>query len=255
MYGKLFERMYTGSMMGCGAMMFAVWPYVIAHMKPNRDRSKFTVELNTQLMALLIGESEADIAEIIAQFCEPDLKSRTPDQEGRKLVKLGTYLYEVVNGSIYDEIRREAELRESNRRRQERHYYKNTNGGTDLPGVAVKDATAPTVAAPKPERQKFIRPGPDEVRLAAEKIGLSGMEAERFFSYYEANGWRVGKNPMKNWQHALIGWKMRSNEYGNHSGIGKPNAQSVDRNVGNTNEGKAHLYRGLGAVSVPDRPQ
>jgi hypothetical protein len=30
--------------------------------------------------------------------------------------------------------------------------------------------------------------------------------------------------------------------------------QSVDRNVGNANEGKAHLYKGLGSLSVPDRP-
>lgn len=122
MYGKIFERMYTGSMMGSGAMMFAVWPYVIAHMKPNRDRTVFTVELNAQLMAVLIGEEASEIEGVLARCCEPDGSSRTPDKDGRKLVKLGTYLYEVVNGAVYDRIKREEELRDQNRIRQKRYY-------------------------------------------------------------------------------------------------------------------------------------
>jgi uncharacterized phage protein (TIGR02220 family) len=171
MYGKLFERMYTGSMMGCGAMMFAVWPYVIAHMKPNRDRSIFTVELNTQLMALLIGESEEDIAKIIAQFCEPDLKSRTPDKEGRKLVKLGTYLYEVVNGSVYDEIRREAELRESNRRRQERYYYKNV---ADTAALPISPVNPPAV--PEKPQKPGKTPPVDCITIFCELNDLTGSK-------------------------------------------------------------------------------
>jgi len=141
MYGKLFERMYTGSMMGSGAMMFAVWPYIIAHMKPNRDRTVFTVELNAALMAVLIGEDEAEIADIIKQCCEPDLKSRTPDKEGRKLIKLSEYLYEVVNGNVYDQIRRAEDLKEGNRRRQAKFYQKKTS-----------ENGAPEPATPPPEK-------------------------------------------------------------------------------------------------------
>jgi len=76
------------------------------------------VELNTALMALLIGEDEQEIAEVIRDCCEPDSKSRTPDKEGRKLIKLGEYLYEVVNGLVYDQMRRADDLREGNRVRQ-----------------------------------------------------------------------------------------------------------------------------------------
>ena len=31
------------------------------------------------------------------------------------------------------------------------------------------------------------------------------VQAERFFDYYDSNGWRVGKNPMKNWKSAAAG--------------------------------------------------
>ncbi len=31
-----------------------------------------------------------------------------------------------------------------------------------------------------------------------------------FFHYFESQGWKVGKNPMKNWKSALTGWIKRS---------------------------------------------
>ena len=48
-----------------------------------------------------------------------------------------------------------------------------------------------------------------EVRLQAAKIGLPDTEAEAFFYYYQSNGWKVGKTPMKCWLSALSGWKVR----------------------------------------------
>jgi hypothetical protein len=32
------------------------------------------------------------------------------------------------------------------------------------------------------------------------------VDAERFFDYYESNGWRVGKNPMKDWRASVRTW-------------------------------------------------
>ena len=36
------------------------------------------------------------------------------------------------------------------------------------------------------------------------------IQSERFHSYYESNGWMVGKNKMKNWKSAAAGWLNRS---------------------------------------------
>lgn len=33
-----------------------------------------------------------------------------------------------------------------------------------------------------------------------------GVDAERFVAYYTANGWRVGKNPMRDWRAAVRTW-------------------------------------------------
>ena len=57
---------------------------------------------------------------------------------------------------------------------------------------------------------KFVKPHPREVYdYMIERSHAVGnhwtesmirTEAEKFFNYYESNGWRVGKNPMKNWK-------------------------------------------------------
>ena len=56
------------------------------------------------------------------------------------------------------------------------------------------------------------RPTLEAVKLLAAKIGLSETEAEKFFNYYESNGWLVGRNPMRSIPHALAGWKLRCDE-------------------------------------------
>lgn len=38
-------------------------------------------------------------------------------------------------------------------------------------------------------------------------------ESEKFFNYYESNGWKVGKNPMKNWRAAANNWISNSKKY------------------------------------------
>lgn len=38
-------------------------------------------------------------------------------------------------------------------------------------------------------------------------------EAHKFWNYYESNGWKVGRNKMKNWQSAVVNWLSRVGEY------------------------------------------
>ena len=56
------------------------------------------------------------------------------------------------------------------------------------------------------------RPTLDEVRAKIIERGYS-VDAEAFWNYYESNGWKVGKNPMKKWESALVTWQRKENEY------------------------------------------
>jgi uncharacterized protein YdaU (DUF1376 family) len=47
------------------------------------------------------------------------------------------------------------------------------------------------------------------------RIGIdqAKIEAEKFVNYYESNGWKVGKNPMKSWGAAANNWITNSKQY------------------------------------------
>lgn len=61
--------------------------------------------------------------------------------------------------------------------------------------------------------QRFLKPDLAAVELYAAKIGLPATEAQKLYDYYEANGWRVGRNPMKSWEAAVRNWDRRWREY------------------------------------------
>ena len=75
---------------------------------------------------------------------------------------------------------------------------------------------------------RFSKPSIESVKLQCSKIGLAETEADRFFNFYESNGWRVGKNPMRSWPHALANWKLNVKNYANN----KSNPTVNKRNVG-----------------------
>jgi hypothetical protein len=52
-------------------------------------------------------------------------------------------------------------------------------------------------------------------------------EAEKFFNYYESNGWKVGKNPMKNWKAAANNWINNSSKYNQNGTAKKSNGEII----------------------------
>jgi hypothetical protein len=122
-YGKIFSSMFTGSMYGAGSPVFALMSYVIANMRPD-SKVGFQVELNVKDLANRIGETPETIQKAIEFLCSPDSDSRSMEAEGRRLVKVGAFDYQVVNGIKYYQIRNEEERREKNRIRQQRHREK-----------------------------------------------------------------------------------------------------------------------------------
>ena len=63
-----------------------------------------------------------------------------------------------------------------------------------------------------PKGARFAKPTREELDLHAAKIGLPQNEVDAFVNYFESNGWKVGKNPMKSWPHAMATWAARWRE-------------------------------------------
>lgn len=83
--------------------------------------------------------------------------------------------------------------------------------------VPAAEAKAELAAAPKPAPRRrtppMQRPTVWEVENFCRTQGLQLVDAQRFVDYYEANGWKVGRNPMRSWQAAARNWQRRELQY------------------------------------------
>lgn len=64
-----------------------------------------------------------------------------------------------------------------------------------------------------PNQRMMKRPTLAEVEAYIIEKNYS-VNAESFISFYESNGWKVGKNPMKNWKAAVTTWQTKNNNNG-----------------------------------------
>ena len=75
-------------------------------------------------------------------------------------------------------------------------------------------SACPVEAGSKPKPAKrFVPPTAEQVAAYVSERTQQGkpfVEAERFVDHYTANGWRVGKNPMKDWKAAVRTWEKGS---------------------------------------------
>lgn len=138
MYGRIFESLYRGSMIGSGSVVFAVWPYVIANMRADKEVGA-QVDLNPRLLAAIIGEEEAAIEAAIEKLCSPDPQSTSKEEEGRRLVRVGQFAYRVVNGAKYIGVRNLEAKREYDRQyKQEKRSRVKRGKALPNEGAAVK---------------------------------------------------------------------------------------------------------------------
>jgi len=70
----------------------------------------------------------------------------------------------------------------------------------------VNDTDNDNVKDIKVKRDVFIKPSIVEIKNYMLEIGMNDV-SEKWFDYYESNGWLVGKNKMKNWKAAVRTWK------------------------------------------------
>jgi len=92
--------------------------------------------------------------------------------------------------------------------------------------------------ADAPERKRYSRkpfnpPTVEEVRAYCTERG-NGVDPEAFIDFYEAKGWMIGKNKMKDWKAAVRTWEQsnRRNGVKNGGGNRKPAEESTAGRVG-----------------------
>jgi hypothetical protein len=83
-----------------------------------------------------------------------------------------------------------------------------------LMGLSCLTNDIPT-PSPEPEIEqkeksgKFKKPTVEEIRAYCVER-KNGVDAQKFYDFYEAKGWMIGKNNMKDWRAAIRTWEQRS---------------------------------------------
>ena len=57
--------------------------------------------------------------------------------------------------------------------------------------------------------KKFQKPTIEEIQNYLDEKNITSFTAEKFYNFYEANGWMIGKNKMKNWKACCNNWNLR----------------------------------------------
>lgn len=75
--------------------------------------------------------------------------------------------------------------------------------------IKSADAQNPKKPVQKKSNEIFKKPTIEEIKAYATEKGRPDFDANMFYNYYESNGWKVGRNPMKKWQNTVAMWISR----------------------------------------------
>jgi len=94
--------------------------------------------------------------------------------------------------------------------------------------------------------ERFIKPTIDEIKAHILEKGYT-FDAEAFYAFYESNGWKVGKNPMKNWKMACTTWAKNRKNNNNNVNYGRETiTDKIRRSVAEANTFSQQLADRIG---------
>ena len=82
------------------------------------------------------------------------------------------------------------------------------------------------------KRKRFEKPTLSEIKAYCIERG-NKVDAQHFYDYYESNGWKVGKNSMKDWKAAVRTWERSEYRKPNSKKNSKEDAINVVNNLMN----------------------
>lgn len=190
--------MYEGSMRG-KADLLLVFPYMLCN-----SEADGTFDQTPQCIADALGIAIERVSNAITILESPDPLSRTPDEDGRRIVRLDphrTWGWRIVNREKYWNVFGDAQYREKGRLRQER-YRNNHKASGEQPG---QDAHIPSL---------------EEVITQGQFVNVDEATCKEFFNHHNDNTlWLNQFGRLIKWTDKLVSWNKRNEQRGaNRSG-------------------------------------
>ena len=78
------------------------------------------------------------------------------------------------------------------------------------PRWRTNESVVETLEKIKSKDKRFVPPTLDEVAIELRKQSVRHpiQQAEKFWNFYEAKNWMIGKNKMKSWKSAIKTWNF-----------------------------------------------
>ena len=125
----------------------------------------------------------------------------------REAKKKGIQLLPFEKWRLLSEAERERLLSDDNER------YPTTTSTSTSTTTSTSTDNKESVADKPPTRHRFSPPSVEDVREYCKEKGYN-VDPERFVDYYISNGWKVGRNPMKDWKAAVRSWERKEKPNG-----------------------------------------
>jgi hypothetical protein len=91
----------------------------------------------------------------------------------------------------------------------------NQNAQQKQPETTEVEQNQPTIVIEQPTLRNFFeKPTIAEIKAYCDER-KNGVDANMFFDFYEAKGWQIGKEKMKDWKAAVRTWEKRKNTNNN----------------------------------------
>lgn len=162
MYAKIFTSLYQGTLRG-DTHGLVVFTNLLAHAD-----AEGWVDIHPRAIAEEVGLTLEQVRAAINCLESPDPESRSPEEEGRRIVRLDEHRdwgWRIVNHAKYRAIRNEEERREQNRLAQQRWREKNK------PSVSTRKQDKPK------QKQRHIQKQEDQ-KTAPKGDLLAGIDSE-----------------------------------------------------------------------------
>lgn len=242
MYGKLFVQMYDGTIATEGpwqALVTFQQLIILADKEGNVDMTAEAIARRTTIPFDIIATG-------LQALEKPDAASRSPNEEGRRIVRLSdtrTWGWRIVNYVHYRGIRSQEERREymRNYQRNRRAALKDVN--QDVNNVSDVNQSSKQNAVSSKQNAKTTLASSEKISLSAEGewVNIPPAMMEKWHEAYpavdlkielaKAAGWIMAnpKNRKSNYARFLTNWLSRSQDRAPRTGDTAPRQDSPMR--------------------------
>ena len=236
MYGKIFSQMYTGTLGTRGPWQALVTFQQMIVLANKHGEIDMTAEAISRLTTIPLEIIEIGLRELVL----PDVKSRSPDEEGRRIVLIDSgrsWGWRVVNYDHYRKIRSEEDRREYHklyareRRAKEKESTDSVNDSQQFNPQSTESTKALGSKQEAKDQKKEhstakrgarimdgFQPSPESIEwLRTHRPDLGAKElTEGFVDYWQAE---AGAKACKlDWDKTWRNWARRQSKVWRHNG-------------------------------------